>query len=103
MTKEDILKEYERHKTAHMKIQITGEEQTGETIWTVLTVSVEDEGELYGLEAVLVKTYDLNLGSTDLEVGDITWLTKPPEDAAKEIDIEEAVEKYILGAERGKK
>jgi len=110
MTKEDILKEYERHKRTHMKIQITGEEQTGKTIYTALTVSVETEGKLYCLETILVETHALNPDSTSFEVVDTTfevvdttWLTQPPEDAVKEIDIEEAVEKYILRAEKGER
>ena len=103
MTKEDILKEYKRHKRTHMKIQITGEEQTGKTIYTALTVSVETEGKLYCLETILVETHASNPDSTSFEVVDTTWLTQPPEDAVKEIDIEEAVEKYILRAEKGER
>lgn len=79
-----------------MKIQITDREETGRTVYHALTVSVEDNGERYTLETVLVQEYNTNPDKLSYEVGEFSWLTTPPEESGKRIKIEEAVEAHIF-------
>jgi hypothetical protein len=81
-----------------MKIQITDREETGRTIYTALTVSVEEDGESHKLETVIVEEYNTNPDALSHEVGEFSWLTSPPEDSSKRIKIEEAAEAHILNS-----
>ena len=79
-----------------MKIQITDREETGRTIYTALTVSVEEDGKSHELETVIVEEYNANPDTISHEVGEFSWLTSPPEDSSKKIKIEKAAEAHIL-------
>jgi hypothetical protein len=81
-----------------MKIQITDREETGKTIFTALTVSVEEGGETHKLETVVVEEYNTNPDNLLCEVGEFSWLTSPPEDSEKRIKIEKAAEAHILNS-----
>jgi len=81
-----------------MKIQITDSEETGRTVYTTLTVLVEEDGESHKLETVIVQEYNTNPDKLSHEVGEFSWLTSPPEDSGKRIKIEEAAEAHILNS-----
>ncbi len=83
-----------------MRIQITDREKTGRTIYTALTVSVEEDGESHKLETVIVEEHNTNPDSLSHEVGEFSWLTSPPQDSSKRIKIEEAAEAHILSSFR---
>lgn len=81
-----------------MNVQITDKEETGRTIYTALTVSVEEDGESHKLETVIVQECNMNPHALSYEVGEFSWLTSPPEDSGKRIKIEEAAEAHILNS-----
>jgi hypothetical protein len=81
-----------------VNIKITNREETGRTVYTALTVSVEEDGESHKLETVIVQEYNTNPDKLSDEVGEFSWLTSPPEDSGKRIKIEEAAEAHILNS-----
>jgi hypothetical protein len=76
-------------------IEITDREETGRTIYTAVTVSVEEEGETHELETVIVEDHNANPDTLSHELGEFSWITSPPEDSGKRIKIEEAAEAHI--------
>ena len=81
-----------------MNVHITDREETGRTIYTVLTVSVEEDGESHKLETVIVEEHNTNPDALSHEVGEFSWLTSPPKDSGRRIKIEEAVEAHIINS-----
>jgi len=78
-----------------MQIKLIKKEETAETTYTALTISVKINSEDHILKTILTKENTTNSEQYLSDVGEFKWLSPEPEDNNKRLEIEESAKEFF--------